>query len=72
MAKIMLAIKLLTITVLSRPKNLNLKIASLADYDLIEKSRKAVNYFVSKYQVDKFPEIKRRLEEYRIKQISRD
>ena len=51
---------------------LNLKIASLSDYNLINKAKKAVNYFTDRYQVEKFPEIKRRLEEYRLKQISRD
>lgn len=51
---------------------LNLKIASLSDFQLIDKSKRAVNYFMNKYSVDKFSEIKKRLEEYRVKQISRD
>lgn len=51
---------------------LNLKIASLSDFQLIDKSKRAVNYFMNKYQVNQFPEIKKRLHEYRVKQISRD
>ncbi len=51
---------------------MNLKIASLSDYDLIDKSKKAVHYFREKYRVDEYPEIKSRLEEYRVKQVSRD
>lgn len=52
---------------------LNLKIASLSDFDLIAKSKKAVNYFMNKYSdLKKFEEIKNRLKEYRVKQISRD
>lgn len=51
---------------------INLKIASMSDFQLIDKSKRAVNCFLSKYSVDRFQEIKRRLEEYRAKQISRD
>jgi ATP-dependent DNA helicase RecG len=51
---------------------LDLKVASLSDYQLIDKSKHAVNYFLDKYRVNKFPEIKKRLEGYRVKQISRD
>ena len=51
---------------------LDLKVASLSDFVLIDKSKKAVNYFLTKYSIAKFPEIKKRLDEYRVKQISRD
>ena len=51
---------------------LDLKVASLSDFELIDKSKKAVNYFFSKYSVSNFPEINNRLEEYKTKQISRD
>ena len=40
--------------------------------DDCNKSKKAVNYFISKYKVDDFPEIKKKLEDFKIKQISRD
>ncbi len=51
---------------------INLKIASMSDFELIDKSKKAVKYFLNKYQVDEFPEIKKGVEEYKTKQISRD
>ena len=51
---------------------LDLKVASLSDFELIAKAKSAVNYFLNKYSVDKFPEIKSRLANYRIKQIARD
>lgn len=51
---------------------LNLKIARLSDYQLIEKTKKAVSYFIQRYAVDKFPQLKKRIEEYNIKQITRD
>ncbi len=50
----------------------DLKIASLSDANLISKSKNAAGYFLNKYSVSKFPEIKKRLEEYKTKQISRD
>jgi ATP-dependent DNA helicase RecG len=50
----------------------NLKIARLSDYQLIEKTKKAVAYFIQKYSVDKFPGLKKRVEEYKIKEITRD
>lgn len=51
---------------------INLKIASLADYNLISQTKKAVNYFINRYKLSEFPEIKHRVEEYRVKQIARD
>lgn len=51
----------------------NLKIASLADRELIMKAKKAVTYFMGKYEdVSLFPEIKKKLDEVQMKQISRD
>ena len=43
-----------------------------SDFELIDRTKKAVHYFLTKYSVDKFLEIKKRLEEYKVKQISRD
>lgn len=51
---------------------LNLKIASFADYQLIEKTKRAVNYFLKNYIIEDFPNLKKRVEEYNIKQITRD
>lgn len=52
---------------------LNLKVASLSDIDLINKSKKAANYFRSRYSdLEKFPEVRERLGELRVKQVSRD
>jgi len=50
----------------------DLKVASLSDYQLIDKSKKAVNYFLANHRLDSFFEIKRRIKEYNIKQITRD
>ena len=50
----------------------DLKVASLSDYQLIDKSKKAVNYFLVNHRLDSFFEIKRRIKEYNIKQITRD
>ena len=52
---------------------LNLKVASLTDINLINKSKNAVSYFMGKYpDIKKFPEIKKQLDDIRVKQISRD
>lgn len=51
---------------------LNLKIASLTDYDLIKKSEKAVDYFLSYFNLDQLIPLKKRLENYKISIISRD
>lgn len=51
---------------------INLKIASFTDYQLIEKTKKAVHYFLNHYQIDQFPKLKEKIEEYNIKQITRD
>ncbi len=52
---------------------LDLKIASLSDSDLIRKARNAALYFSNKYlDLEKFPEIKKRVSRYRQKQIARD
>ncbi|MBI5123737.1 ATP-dependent DNA helicase RecG [Candidatus Roizmanbacteria bacterium] len=50
----------------------NLKIASLTDYELINKTKKAVEYFVGKYDIENWQELKKRLEKYEGKQINRD
>lgn len=51
---------------------INLKIASLSDFDLIEKAKKAVDYFLNHYRIDDFLQLKKRIENYRIRVISRD
>lgn len=50
----------------------NLKIASLTDYELITKAKKASGYFIIKYKLDDFTELKHRLDQYQLQQISRD
>ncbi|HEX7543011.1 MAG TPA: ATP-dependent DNA helicase RecG [Patescibacteria group bacterium] len=50
----------------------NLKIASLTDFELINKTKKAVEYFVGKYNVKDWRELKNRVKKYEAKQISRD
>jgi ATP-dependent DNA helicase RecG len=52
---------------------MNLKVASLSDVALINKSKASVGYFIKKYpNLNMFPEIKKQLDEIRVKQISRD
>lgn len=50
----------------------NLKIASLIDYKLINKTKKAVEYFVGKYNVKDWKELNKKVEKYKGNQISRD
>ncbi len=50
----------------------NLKIASLSDFSLIEKTHRAVNYFLNKYSIADFSQLQNRIESYRILVISRD
>ncbi len=49
-----------------------LKIASFNDYSLIEKSKKMVSYFLEHYQLDNFYQLKKRLNQYRIGEITND
>lgn len=51
---------------------LNLKIANFSDYKMIEKTKKAVEYFIKKYDLKEFPELKERVEKYRIGNIAKD
>lgn len=51
---------------------LDLNIASLADFPLIEKIKQAVERFVTDFEIRDFPEIRRRIEKYKLAQISRD
>lgn len=51
---------------------LDLKIASMNDYPMIEKTRKAVEYFLKKYQLGKFQELKKRVANMKIGQIAKD
>jgi len=51
---------------------INLKVASLTDYNLIFKTKHAVDYFDSYYQLSQFPMLSKKIKEYQIKQITRD
>lgn len=51
---------------------MDLKVASLTDLKLIEKTKHAVELFSQSYNKRDFPEIQKRIESYRSKQISRD
>ena len=51
---------------------LDLKIASLSDYQLIERTKKAVEYFEKHYEIEKFGELKKRVEKYRKGKITKD
>ncbi len=50
----------------------NLKIASLSDSELINKTKRAVKYFADKYDISDWLELKNRLERFDKKQISKD
>lgn len=50
----------------------NLKIANLSDFELISKTKKAVEYFVGKYKIIDWKELNEKVKEYKKKQISRD
>jgi ATP-dependent DNA helicase RecG len=51
---------------------IDLKIASFTDYQLITQTKKAVDYFINHYHLSQFPSLLKRIEEYQIKQITRD
>ncbi len=51
---------------------LDLNIASLADFPLIEKTKQAVENFVSDYDIKDFSEIRERIDKYSLDQISQD
>lgn len=51
---------------------INLKIASLSDFQLIETVNQAVNYFLKRYQINDFPKLQKRINQYRISLITRD
>ncbi len=48
------------------------KIASLSDFELIDKTKKAVEYFVGKYDIKDWEELKKGTKMYRKEEISRD
>ena len=50
----------------------NLKIANLADFELISKTKKAVEYFVGKYKIEEWEELEKAIEKYKGEKISRD
>lgn len=49
-----------------------LKVASFFDYPLIDKTKRAVAYFLDRYRLTEFPELQRKMEKFRIEQVSRD
>lgn len=51
---------------------IDLKIASLSDYQMIEKTKKAVLYFENHYKIKNFLELKERVEKYRKGKIARN
>mgnify|MGYP001034677326 CR=1 FL=1 len=51
---------------------INLKIASFTDYRLITQTKNAVEYFLTHHQLKKFHNLQKRIEEYQIKQITKD
>jgi len=51
---------------------IDLKIASFTDYHLIFQTKKAVDYFLNHYHPSQFPSLLKKIEEYQIKQITRD
>ena len=50
----------------------DLKIASLSDLTLIREVKSASSYFMNHYLLKDTPEVKQRLEEYRLLQVTRD
>ena len=50
----------------------NLKIANLFDFELINRTKKAVEHFVEKYNIEEWNELNKRIEKYKVKNISRD
>ncbi len=52
---------------------INLKIASLTDFQLIDQTKKAVSYFLSHHSLSQFPDLEKRLQEQNKKElIARD
>ncbi len=49
-----------------------LKIADLNDYELLEKSKKAVEEFDKNYKLEDYQQLKKRINKYNIQQIARD
>jgi ATP-dependent DNA helicase RecG len=50
----------------------NFKMASLSNYELIDQTGKAVNYFLTKYDVKDWKELAKKIKKYQEKEISRD
>ncbi|MDO8497093.1 MAG: ATP-dependent DNA helicase RecG, partial [bacterium] len=46
-----------------------LKVASFFDYPLIDKTKRAVTYFLDRYRLTEFPELQRKMEKFRIEQV---
>jgi len=50
----------------------NLQVADLYDFELITKTKKAVEYFSKKYDIKDWKELRKRIKKYRLNKISRD
>lgn len=50
----------------------NFKMASLGNYELIDQTGKAVKYFLEKYDVNDWKELKKKVDKYKGREISRD
>ncbi len=51
---------------------IDLKIASLSDYQMIEKTKNALDFFVNHYQINNFSPLKERLKYYQKGEIAKD
>jgi len=51
---------------------LDLKIASLTDFNLINKTKNAVNYFIKYCQLKDYPQLSKKIEELRIIEVGKD
>jgi len=50
----------------------NLKIASLTDFELIDKTKKAVEYFVKNHKIEDYPDLEVVVEKFKVRRISKD
>jgi ATP-dependent DNA helicase RecG len=50
----------------------NLRIADLYDFELITKTKKAVEYFSKKYDIKNWKELSKRIKKFKLNKISRD
>ena len=50
----------------------NLKVADLYDFELISKTKKAVEHFSKNFNIGNWKELNKRVKKYRLNKISRD